>query len=450
MLFAFIFLFAGMIGAKSGYYALVSLFFVFLVLRTLKLPDMALISLFGLAGWIHYKTFVKGIPAERTSYAISGKFRVAGTKVLKPVELYSGVPFKLRSVFMPSAQGLTRGEILGITGRIKRDTITNDRWILSASKVKVISEKVNLIDRMREYLVSRIEGLSFNKESRGLLMALFVGDRSFLGKNTINDFKSTGTMHILALSGLHVGIIMLFFVFLFSLFGFNRRVTLIFSIVLLPLYIFIVGVRPPILRAYILFAMIALSFVIKRKPNSLNALGTAGFLSLVIFPSWVNSVSFQLSYLSIFGIIYYSKQFHLDIKNKIAYYLISLFLVSIYATLFTFPILVRYFKYFSIEGPLVNLFIIPYLTVFMWLVLIVLIFSVILPFLTPLFAFVVSVFSGIFLKIVSLFAGLIPVIRVRSISNEAIVLYLFLLLILPLVLKAPVNAMVKKKHSAEA
>ena len=126
------------------------------------------------------------------------------------------------------------------------------------------------------------------------MTAFILGDRSGLSKEVYSVFKYTGTVHILAISGLHIGIIIFLLLVLRE------------SGLFLLFYSFVTGLRPSVIRAVIMGTTFLLSFLVKKEYHVYNSLGLAAIIILAIWPWQVFDVGFQLSFLSVLSIIFLS------------------------------------------------------------------------------------------------------------------------------------------------
>lgn len=145
----------------------------------------------------------------------------------------------------------------------------------------------------------------FSTPETGIMQAMLWGDTSEVPKTIEQLYIRTGTAHILAVSGFNVGI-MATVIFLFlGLFPLGRKKQVILTIILLIVYAILAGARPPVVRATIMGIVFLLSYLIERETDGLSSLCVAGFILLVMNPLNIWDVGFQLSFLSVFFIIYF-------------------------------------------------------------------------------------------------------------------------------------------------
>jgi len=197
------------------------------------------------------------------------------------------------------------------------------------------------------------------------LNALMLGARTNIPGSVKEIFIRSGTIHLLAISGLHVGIIALIFITIFINIGLSRRLSLILTLIILILYNFIIGYKPPILRSTIMFASILVCFLFDRDRNYLNNLALAALIILLFNPLALKAVSFQMSFLAAAGIIIFTPPLnswidqHIKIKLKIVHFFKTIFTASLSAQLLLLPLLLHYFGQFSFISLAANLLAIP-------------------------------------------------------------------------------------------
>lgn len=153
-----------------------------------------------------------------------------------------------------------------------------------------------------------IDSMGFASDSTGpLLKALLTGDRNSLGRETVEIFRESGASHILALSGLHLGIIYGILAKALSVFGNTRPVKIGRSIVVMAVsafYAVMTGASPSIIRAFLFICVNEMSSLAPgRRRSPLTAFSTALLIQLSLDPTVALSVGFQLSYLAMLGIL---------------------------------------------------------------------------------------------------------------------------------------------------
>ncbi len=219
-------------------------------------------------------------------------------------------------------------------------------------------------EQFREKLLDIYRSQNLGKNELEILSALTLGYKRDLDPETKRVFSASGAMHILAVSGLHVGIV---FWVITMFFGFLRKqkqgriLFVIVSVILLWAYAFITGLSPSVMRASTMFTIFVIGENINRKPNSYNSLAASAMFLLLFNPNNLFEVGFQLSYSAVFGILFLQPKFSklITVKNKFLKFFWTLFTISIAAQIATFPITTFYFNQFPTYFWITNLIIIP-------------------------------------------------------------------------------------------
>ena len=238
--------------------------------------------------------------------------------------------------------------------------------------------------KLSRKIEDKIDDSNLTDLSKGLLKALVLGRKEGLPDELLESFSDSGIMHLLALSGLHIGILTIILTFLLKPIKLLRRGKLIRSLVVVLLlwyYTYITGFSSSIIRATIMFSIIVIGHGMRREVNIFNSLAIAALVLLIINPNYLFDVGFQLSFSAVIGIVWIFPLFSRlwRPKNKALRYLWSLLIVSISAQVATFPFTVYYFHKFSGLFFIANIIEIPLITVLLGLsyfVLVLLMFGV--------------------------------------------------------------------------
>ena len=204
----------------------------------------------------------------------------------------------------------------------------------------------------------------------GLLKGVLIGDRSGLSDEISGDFEKTGTFHVLAISGLHAGLIAALSLFVFGLLGLPRKLNLAATAFVLIFYSLLAGSNPPIVRATIIYLIFVAGYLIDRDSDILNSLSCAALIILLWNPREIFGASFQLSFLSVASIVLFSPKIdamlqrltNKDFNNTApVMYIRKGVAVSLSAWLGVWPIVASYFNIVSPIAIAVNLVVIPLL-----------------------------------------------------------------------------------------
>ena len=138
-----------------------------------------------------------------------------------------------------------------------------------------------------------------------LLKGILLGKRSDLPTETLDIFRNSGTFHVLAVSGLHVGLVAMFCYFGFSRLRFPQKVVCLLTIAAVLIYACLIGFRPSVFRASLMAILFLFATVIDRDADLFNLLGFAALVLLLLNPLQVWDVGFQLSFVAVASIVYF-------------------------------------------------------------------------------------------------------------------------------------------------
>lgn len=235
---------------------------------------------------------------------------------------------------------------------------------------------------IRENILNTLRTHIPDKQNAGIAEALLLGYRAHVSEETNAAFRDTGTLHILSVSGLHVGLVFTLLGFL-SRFMLNRKggVYLRTGIMLAGLWAYsaISGLSPSVVRAAVMFSLVSCGQTFGRQSNPFNSVYASALLMLSMDTGLFFDTGFQLSYAAVLGIIFlYPKLKNLyQPRNKPARHLRDMVMVSLAAQVFTLPLSLYYFSQFPVYFLLYNLLLMPLfsLALFMAIALAALSFS---------------------------------------------------------------------------
>jgi len=218
--------------------------------------------------------------------------------------------------------------------------------------------------RLRHSLLIKLKEVSIFNNTYEVSAAILLGYDVLMDAETEQSFVSAGAMHILCVSGLHVGVVFMIISLLLNFLKINKLGNFIRIVLLLAAvwsYALLTGMSPSIQRASVMISFFIIGEGFSRLKDNYNTLAASAFVMLLVNPNLIYGVGFQLSYAAVIGIIsLYRPVYNLFyVKNKVLDYLWSITAVSFAATLATFPIATHYFHYFPTYFWLTNLFIIP-------------------------------------------------------------------------------------------
>ncbi len=214
-----------------------------------------------------------------------------------------------------------------------------------------------------DYLENTLAGFIASPRELNIIKAMLLGRRNEVSSEMEYVYQSTGTTHILAVSGLHVGIVFFIVSTLFSFLKGRKPKWAFYAIVLFAIWSFalITGFSPSVQRAATMFSFILFGEYSKRKSNIYNTILASAFFILLLSPNLIYSVAFQLSYVAVLGIVffYYKVYPMLYVKNPVLDFFWKITVLSISVQLATFAITIYYFHQFPTLFAITNLFAIP-------------------------------------------------------------------------------------------
>ena len=234
--------------------------------------------------------------------------------------------------------------------------------------------------KAKTFMESKIEVLDMNDTARAFLKAFYLGIRNEIPEDIKTNYKDSGVLHILALSGLHVGILLTILELLLRPIVRLRHGKKMRSFIIIAIlwgFAVLTGLSPSIVRAVTMFSFFALAHGLHRPTNSVNTLSISALVILLVHPHFIFDVGFQLSYTAVLGILLikpildqYGQPKHFVLKP-----IVTLLNVSVAAQLGILPLSLYYFHQFPALFFLTNLLVIPLLVLCLWGGFFIIVFS---------------------------------------------------------------------------
>ncbi len=278
----------------------------------------------------------------------------------------------------------------GVSDRLARLRREKVDWLATAGGCETIWVEEStprfslrrMSEGLRDKILDAVESYPASEASKGIVAALSVGERGLLPQTVKDSFQSTGLMHLLAISGLHVGLVALGMYLLFCRMLMLwpawrphwdvRKVAGLMVIPVVIFYTLLAGAALPAVRACVMAVVFLSALVLERDTDPLQTLAASAMIILIAWPQSLFEVSFWLSFSAVFFIVigvprfakavglrdlrqYSDKPRHIRWGVRLGY----MFLVSVAATLGTAPWVVKYFNQLSLIGPFINLIAIP-------------------------------------------------------------------------------------------
>ena len=290
---------------------------------------------------------------------------------------------------------------------------------------------------LRNYFKNCFKKYIVEGDEQAIALALVLGIKDQLDSEIKQEYAGVGAMHVLAVSGLHVGIILQMLSFILFFIKKKKYGKWFFGIIvgcILWFYAAITGFSPSVVRATTMFSFVLLSNVINRKSSIYNTLAISALCMLIYDPYYIFQVGFQLSYIAVFGIVYlYPKIYYLN-QYPLGRFLDNLWkisAVSIAAQIATFPISLFYFHQFPVYFLLANPIVIITAIIVVWA-------GIFLPFFALTFAPIALVTGKLITSVIYFMNKSISIINSFPFSqtnpfaikiHEILLLYLIIILI---------------------
>ena len=236
-------------------------------------------------------------------------------------------------------------------------------WVLLPGKNVNAFTQFIFTSREKILIILR-NSINAGKDELGIAEALLIGYTNDLDKDLVQAYSNTGVVHIIAISGMHLGLIYVLLVWLFAKIpGINKSKLLqvIFILSCLWLFSLLTGASASVLRSAVMFTFITIGKNLSIKSSIYNSLAASAFVMLCYNPYFLWDVGFQLSYLAVVGIIVFQKPIYnlFYIKNKWIDNVWKLMAISLAAQILTFPICIYYFHQFPNLFLITNIIAVP-------------------------------------------------------------------------------------------
>ncbi len=221
-----------------------------------------------------------------------------------------------------------------------------------------------LAAKWRNKIIENLKKEEFGSDELGIIQALLLGERNDISEETYNNYKNAGAIHILAVSGLHIGILLLILQLILQPVDnlpYGKKIKLPLIVALLWAFAFLAGLSASIVRAVTMFSFLAYAEYLNRPANKFNILALSMFFILLIKPTYLFHVGFQMSYVAVFTIlwVYPILQNFWQPKYSILNKIWQLLSISVAAQLGVLPISLFYFHQFPTLFFISNLVIVP-------------------------------------------------------------------------------------------
>lgn len=365
--------------------------------------------LFGeIKDWPKLKTNRTEIPLDLDSIFTDKVIRTHGKILIKLSDtstvIQRGDKLELYGTIYPVRQfenstGFDYGrylQIKGLFGIVYLQSLLNVR-IEKSSRFDIFNFVHNLRKSIRDSFYRNL-----SPPSASLASGFLIGETRNIDADVYRYFRDSGTLHLLAVSGSNVALVILFFITILKPFSVSRNQRSLILIIVIFLFIFVSYSEPSVIRAGLMASIIILAGIIQRKYDLNNVIALTALLILLIEPAQFFEVGFQLSFVTAWGIILAVPIYEDIIKryrlSRWSKYLFMIFAVSLTAQLFSAPLIILYFKQIPLYSLAANIIIVPLVSIALFGILALLIVDLILPILGQ---FLGGVLNYFLLKIVT-------------------------------------------------
>lgn len=226
---------------------------------------------------------------------------------------------------------------------------------------------------LRRELVSKFRKYLKDENSFQIAVALIVGYRAVMSQDIVQTFSNTGTIHVLSVSGMHVGIVFIVLMWLLAKVSGNYTLNLLRIVMLLCAiwsYTILTGMAPSILRAAIMLSFFLIARSMQREGNMLNTMASSAFLLLLLQPNILFDIGFQLSYFAVLGIVLFFplfKRLSIFESNRFSRIILDSVAISLSAQIMTAPFSLFYFGQFPNYFLIANLLVVLPVTLIMYI-----------------------------------------------------------------------------------
>lgn len=233
-----------------------------------------------------------------------------------------------------------------------------DYLILPVRRKAFFSSKMEML---RDWVLSVFRRYIHDPEERGMAEALLIGYKDDLDRDLVRTYSNTGVVHIIAISGLHLGLIYGLLVLLCRPIQKVKWLRALVIITGLWSFSILAGAQPSVLRSALMFTFIVFAELASRRSTAINSLFCSAFILLCIDPWWLWDAGFLLSYAAVLSIMLYQRVIAnlLYIRNKLSDFIWQLNSVTLAAQLLTIPVTIFYFHQFPVYFLLTNLLAVP-------------------------------------------------------------------------------------------
>ena len=282
-------------------------------------------------------------------------------------------------------------------------------YSLSVDSYEIIKNNKNILYKIKDKLYKKI----INLDNSDYYLAFILGDKTLLSSEIYNSFQSNGISHLLALSGMHINILLLIINMFLKKFKENKKI--IITSFILIVFLILTGLTASLQRATIFYILKNINNKFNLRYSNIKLLFIVAFIILFINPFLIYDLGFIYSFIVCFGIFYYSD----FIKGN---YVVKLFKLSLVTFLFSVPITIMVNYEVNLSSIFINMLFVPWISLIVYPLSLM---SFIIPILNPLFGFTINITNNMNM----LFSKISLIINIPKLSIILIILFYLVLLV---------------------
>jgi len=291
----------------------------------------------------------------------------------------------------------------------------NIDYILKIDSYNKLKENNNLFYKIKNLIINRINSIP---KSKAYLHALILGDDRYISNNIIRIYQDVGISHLLAISGMHIGLFSGLLLFVLKKLNLKDKTRYLITIFFLLLYAFLASFSPSVSRAVTFFILLTLNKLLKLEIKTTYIYLLTILVLIIINPFIIFKVGFQFSSITSLGLILYG-----DLINDKKNYFSKLFLTSLISFLISMPICLIYFYQVNILSIIYNLIFVPFMSFILFPLSI-------LAFMVPKLDIVLYFVIGIFENLANLFSVIPGVLIYKKLNILIYITYFVLVFII--------------------
>ena len=282
-------------------------------------------------------------------------------------------------------------------------------YTLSVDSYEIINNNKNILYKIKDKLYKKI----INLDNSDYYLAFILGDKTLLSSEVYDSFQSNGISHLLALSGMHINILLLIINMFLKKIKENKRI--IITSIILIIFLILTGLTASLQRATIFYILKNINNKFNLRYSNIKLLFIVAFIILFINPFLIYDLGFIYSFVVCFGIFYYSD----FIKGN---YVIKLFKLSLVTFLFSMPITIMVNYEVNLSSIFINMLFVPWISLIVYPLSLI---SFVIPILNPLFGFTINITNNLNL----LFSKISLIVNISKLSIILIILFYLVLLV---------------------